>query len=120
MSTDDTNYDRGHREGGIDALLSEHGLHLSRINGSLEKNADRMGEMVAGMATMSGDIRAIMDRLDAAERTRIATAAALKDQEDARRSKSEDTWTPLQRTLAVIGATVALGALIIAWYTLVR
>lgn len=120
MSDSETPYERGHRQGSIDALLTEHGLHLSSINGSMDKTADKIGDLVQALNEVAGTQRAIIDRLDAAEATRIATAAALKEQEEARRDKSADAWTPLQRTIAVIGVIGVIGALVVGWLTLAR
>lgn len=115
--TENLEYERGHREGGIDARLAAYDLHFKDINGSIRDFTKEMGQLNSGMDGVRSDIRAILASLDAAERTRIATAQALKEQEEARRDKNTDSWTPLQRGMAVIAAVVGVVALVIAWYT---
>jgi hypothetical protein len=114
--TDNTDYDRGHREGGQDARMAAYDIHFRDINGSIRDFAKEMGELNSGVTGLRSDIRAILASMEAAERTRIATAAALKEQEEARRDKNTDSWTPLQRGLAVIAALVGVASLAIAWY----
>jgi hypothetical protein len=48
--------------------------------------------------------------------TRVATATALKDAEDARRGKSEQSWTPIQRVIGL----VALAESVLVIYGLIR
>ncbi len=52
--------------------------------------------------------------------TRVTTAAALKDAEEARRDKTEQSWSPLTRVLAVVGSLATLAGLGIAWYVATR
>jgi hypothetical protein len=58
------------------------------------------------------------DQAISRDATVVTTAAALKDAEDARRSTSERSWTPVARVLAFIGgasALVAVIAAVLAW-----
>jgi hypothetical protein len=98
-------FDRGHLAGEIAARLAGHDQHFAAINGSLDKIA-------AGLASQT-----LADQARADAVTRVATATALKDAEEARRDKGDQSWTPFQRAFAVVAA-VAAGVVI--WATLFR
>jgi hypothetical protein len=103
-------FDRGHLAGEIAARLAGHDQHFAAINGSLDKIA-------AGLASQTLAIQALADQARADAVTRVATATALKDAEEARRDKGDQSWTPFQRAFAVVAA-VAAGVVI--WATLFR
>lgn len=103
-------YDRGTVAGAIEARLAGHDKHFARINGSLERIADEMHTLnlnVQQLAdqTLSRDQR-LEDQAVSRDATVVSTAAALKDAEQARRDKSESTWTPFAR-IAVALSTIA-------------
>ena len=105
-------YDRGKTEGELAAKVAEQGTHLDKINGSMEKVAERLGDLVQGQQRLE-------QRMAADERTRIATAEALQEAEDARRqSESEKQqaadkrWSPLARLSLLVGVLVGLVTLL--------
>lgn len=104
----ESEFDRGHMAGGIAERLAGHDRHFSMINGSLAKIAEEMHEM-----TMA--VQRLGDQADANAKTVITTAAALKDAEEARRDKTEQSWSPVQKILAVIGVLVAVIGLFLAF-----
>jgi hypothetical protein len=109
MSEDRDAYDAGHTAGAIDARLAGHDAHFAKINGSIERVADEM----AGMKLL---LQRLADSADADRKTVVVTAAALKDAEEARRSTTNDRWSPWQKAIALItgaGALAALAALIL-------
>jgi phosphoserine phosphatase len=96
-------YDRGKVDGELVETVKGHGHHLARVNGSMEVVARTMAELVAGQ-------HRIDQRMEADERTRIATADALREAVDARRQAERDAevvrehrWTPWARTFATVG-----------------
>jgi hypothetical protein len=97
-------YDRGVAAGEIAARLADHDNHFKRINGSLTDVANELHGLVLAVQRLG-------DQAVHRDATVIATAAALKDAEAARRDKAERSWTPLTRIylmVAVVGAVVAL------------
>jgi hypothetical protein len=98
-------FDRGHMAGGIEARLAGHDRHFEAINGSLAKMADEMHLMTLGVQRLG-------DQAEAAAKTVVTTAAALKDAEEARRNATEQSWSPIQKALAVLGSLIAAAGLI--------
>lgn len=90
-------FERGSVAGKIEARLSDHDKHFAQINGSLE----RVGSELHGLKLA---VQRLGDQAVARDATVITTAAALKDADQARRDKSDVSWTPIQRIIAVIGA----------------
>jgi uncharacterized alpha-E superfamily protein len=96
-----------YRRGMVDQTLSEHAQHLAKINGSIDRFADEVGQLTLA-------IQRLADAADADRSTVKVTAEALEKAEQARRDKSEQGWTPLQRGLAVIGGLAAVIGAVIA------
>ncbi len=103
----DEDYDRGHVAGTIDARLAGHDKHFAEINGSLKDLAREMAKMVTAVQRLG-------DQAIARDATVVTTAAALKDAEEARRSKSENAWSPLTRISVVLGILAAIVGLYFA------
>lgn len=105
MSQPDDAYDRGHIAGEIAARLAGHDRHFEAINGSLADIANEMHALTLAVQRLG-------DQAISRDATVVTTAAALKDAEDARRAKGEQTWTPFARTIAVLGGLAALAAVV--------
>jgi hypothetical protein len=102
----ESEFDRGHTAGEIAARLEGHDRHFQTINGSLERIAGSLEQQTLA-------IQRLGDQAESAAKTVITTASALKDAEDVRRSKTEQSWSPVQKALAVIGAFVTVTGLIV-------
>jgi hypothetical protein len=113
MAQPDDAYDRGHIAGEIAARLAGHDQHFATINGSLADIAQELHKQTLAVQRLS-------DQAEANAKTVITTAAALKDAEDARRAKGEQSWTPFARLLAVLGGLAALAAVIGLYLALVH
>lgn len=98
-------YDRGVLAGEINARLAGHDAHFAAINGSMAK-------MAAEMHNLTLAVQRLGDQAVSRDATVLTTAAALKDAEDARRSKTEASWSPWQKLFAVLGAAAALAAVV--------
>jgi len=102
-------YERGHLAGEIAARLAGHDRHFDAINGHL-------ADLVAGQEEVRLAVQRLADQAVSRDATVVTTAAALKDAEDARRSRGEQTWTPIQRFIAVVTVfAVLLAAAVAAW-----
>ena len=112
MPQDDNAYDRGHAAGeiagDIAARLNRHDDHFTRINGSLEKMVLRFEEMIESDHTRTLAIQRLIDQQATSAREVVTTAKALKDTvdstatalkeaADARRTQTEQSFTPWQR-----------------------
>jgi hypothetical protein len=102
---DDGAYDRGVVAGELAQRLAGHDQHLARINGSMDRVADRLETLVSAVQRLS-------DATAADRATVITTAAALKDADEARRATEIRHWTPFQRGIAVIGAVGVIATII--------
>lgn len=100
-------YDRGRVDGDIAARLEAHDHHFDAINGSLAKLAQEMH-----LQTLA--VQRLGDQAEAAARTALATAAALKAADETRRAQSEQRWSPIQKLLAVVAGVAAIVATIVA------
>jgi hypothetical protein len=99
-------YDRGHAAGGIEARLDQYDLHFAAINGSVADTA-------AALTALSMQVQRLADQAVARDATVLTTAAALKDAEDARRAKSEQTWSPFQRIVAAVAGIAGIVAAVL-------
>jgi hypothetical protein len=102
-------YDRGAAAGEIAARLAGHDKHFAAINGSLADIAKEMHALTLAVQRLG-------DQAVSRDATVVTTAAALKDAEDARRSKDDRSWSPIARLFAGLGAAAALASLIGAVY----
>lgn len=106
-------YDRGVVAGGIEQRLAGHDKHFQLINGNLEKIATKLGEL-------SLAVQRLGDQAVARDATVVTTAAALKDAEEARRDKTEQSWSPVAKALAVLAVVATLAGLVMGAVTLTR
>lgn len=98
-------YERGVTAGEIAARLAGHDRHFASINGSLAQIADEMHALNMG-------VQRLADQAEAAAKTVVTTASALKDAQEARRDKATQTWSPMAKLATVLGSLSALAAVI--------
>ena len=89
---------------------------LARMEGTLNLVAfqvsslgPRVHDLEINSYRHSSQIQAIEQGMEAEARTRVSTALALKEADEARRTKDAETWSPFQRFMAVM--VCACGAL---------
>lgn len=115
---------RGTEEGRVAAVLAQHGQHLAKINGSMEKVANALEASNEEQHAMRMEMAKIRQQAAADADTRVALAAALEKAEQARREKdkdtaealrvkSDETWQPYAKALAVLVALVAVAGFIV-------
>jgi t-SNARE complex subunit (syntaxin) len=117
MPDETSEYARGVAAGAVLARLNAHDQHFDKINGSMERVAQSLHDLVAVdqqmlMAIQRQDDRAVADRA-----TVITTATALEKAEQARRDKSTSGWTPFQRVIAVVTVLAAVAGVIAYFVT---
>lgn len=100
---------------------------LARMEGKLDNLRDRVTELGPRVAKLEDRAKALEDvtlglSKDAAaeSKEKIALALALKEAEEARRNQSEQSWTPVQRFFATVGAIGVIVALVIQFYSTVK
>lgn len=102
-------YDRGAAAGRIEARLEQYDQHFAAINGSIADTARELHELTLAVQRLG-------DQAVSRDATVVTTAAALKDAEDARRSKDDQSWSPIARLFAGLAAAAALASLVGAVY----
>lgn len=98
---------------------------LARMEGKLDRVQDRVTELVPRVTRLEDRTKALEDKTlilsaDAAaeEAKKIALALALKEADETRRNQSEQTWTPIQRFMAILGGVGVASALAIQFYSI--
>lgn len=100
-------YGRAFEDGRVAALLTAHEGRLNKINGSQERTVEALEKLTLAVQRLS-------DQADAAATTAVTTAKALKDADEARRGRSEQSWSPFARVFAAVAALATLVGLYIA------
>jgi hypothetical protein len=100
---------------------------LARMEGKLDNLRDRVSELGPRVAKLEDRTKILEDvtlslAKDAAaeEQKKIALALALKEADETRRNQSEQSWTPVQRFFATVGAIGVVVALVIQFYSTVK
>jgi hypothetical protein len=99
-------YERGENAGRVDLTLIRHGQHLEKINGSQAAAVVLLQELKLGLELLSA-------KFDASIATELAKAKALKEAEEARRDKVDQSWSPFAKTFATLAAVAALVGVIV-------
>ena len=99
-------FERGHAAGALSERLAEHDRHFTRINGSMERIAAEMHELVLA-------VQRLADAAEADLTTALTLAAGLKDADQARRDSTEQHWSPVARLIAAVAAFAALASVIL-------
>ena len=96
-------------------------VQLTRIEGVLNLVAYRMDDIASTVKEHGEEISALKmftqrlsDDAKASRETALSLAKALKEADEARRDKSEQSWTPFQRSIAIISAVTAVTAIVIS------
>jgi hypothetical protein len=100
-----SDYDRGVAKGEVHARLAAHDHLFDAINGSI-------AQLVVGMNTVSVRIEKLSDGIIARDEKAAATAAALRDAEQARHEQAEAKWSIWQKMFAILSAFAAIGTVI--------
>jgi hypothetical protein len=105
---------RGEVSGKVDARLGDHDDHFHRINGSIDRMASAAELQAAAIQALVLVVQRLTDKMDASETRVIATAKALKEADEARRDKTDQSWSPLARWSLAVGIIAALIAIFYA------
>jgi hypothetical protein len=102
-------------------------LMLVRMEGKLDRVQDRVTELsprvskVEERTTKLEEFTLVLSKnADAEADKKIALALALKEAEDNRRNQSEQSWTPAQRMITILGGIGGAITLVIYFYSTVK
>ena len=100
---------------------------LARMDGKLDRIWDkfsdldpRVGKLEDRMKIQENLTLTLSKDAEAEKAKAEALAFALKEQDETRRNQSEQSWTPVQRFFAAVGAIGVIVALIIQFYSTVK
>ncbi len=100
---------------------------LARMEGKIDGIQDKVGDLVLRVAKVEDRqhdqetrIQTLALDAKAEEAKKIALALALKEADETRRTQSEQTWTPVQRFMAILGSLIAAVTLSIYFYSTVH
>ena len=100
---------------------------LARMEGKLDRVQDQIGYLVPRVGrledrvdALENDTLVLTKNAEAEEAKKIALALALKEADETRRNQSEQTWTPIQRFMAILGGLGVASALVIQFYSMAR
>lgn len=111
-------FDRGHTAGEIAEQLRRHENHLAKINGSTEKTAVALVALNDTQQQMALQLQRLGDQMESSARTVVATAAALKEADEARRNADDRSWSPFARAFAAVAALAAVATIVGLVWTL--
>jgi t-SNARE complex subunit (syntaxin) len=120
VSGEQSEYDRGVAAGSVLSRLDSHDKQLARINGSMERVADKLAKLESLDQAMLLAVQRLGDAASADRATVVTTAEALEKAEAARRDKTESRWSPMARLITVIVAIAVVAGVVIAWISLTR
>lgn len=97
---------------------------LARMEGKIDRVKDRVEELIPRVTKIEDRLTAqeiltlsLSKDAEAEEAKKIALALALKEADETRRNQSEQTWTPVQRAMVILGGVVGAAALIIQYFS---
>jgi hypothetical protein len=100
---------------------------LARMEGKLDLVQYRVVDLLPRVSRLEDRTSALEDQTlvlsknaEAEEAKKIALALALKEADETRRNQSEQTWTPIQRFMAILAGAGAVVALIIQYYSTIH
>jgi hypothetical protein len=95
-------------------------VQLARMEGTLNLVADRVSGLMTRVDRHEVDLgelksatQTLSERMAAEATKAIALASALKEADEARRTKSETTWSPFAKTITAMAGLVGIASLYI-------
>lgn len=100
---------------------------LARMEGKLDRVQDRVMDLVPRVGKLEDRADALENltlilskNADAEEAKKIALALALKEADETRRNQSEQSWTPIQRFMAILASTIGAVSLALYFYSIAK
>lgn len=100
---------------------------LARMEGKLDGVSYRVGELIPRVSKIEDRLTAqeiltlsLSKDAEAEEAKKIALALALKEADETRRNQSEQSWTPIQRFMAILASIIGAVSLALYFYSIVQ
>lgn len=100
---------------------------LARMEGKLDRVKDRVDELIPRVGKIEDRLKiqedmtlALSKDAAAEEAKKIALALALKEADETRRNQSEQSWTPIQRFMAILASIIGAVSLAIYLYSTIN
>jgi hypothetical protein len=104
----------------VPVMLARMEGKIDIVNVRLDDIIPRVGK-IEDRLKVQEDLTLTLSKDAQAEKAKAeALAFALKEQDEARRNQSEQTWTPFQRLMTVLAGVVGVAGLIILFYSTVH
>jgi predicted nuclease with TOPRIM domain len=111
MDANPAEFDRGVAAGEVSQRLKSLEGHNDKLNGSLDKIADKLGGLTLAVQRLDDRMKANQETVattaEAVEKERDATATAVEKVRTTTRDAAELRWSPLARITAAVGALAA-------------
>jgi hypothetical protein len=98
----------------IPVVLARMEGKLDRVNDKVDNIVPRVGKLEDRVDALENDTLVLTKNAEAEEAKKIALALALKEADETRRNQSEQSWTPIQRFMAILASII--GAVTLAIY----
>lgn len=93
---------------GVLNLVAE---RISNLGGRVDSHENQIGTIKSDVSELKSQTQTLKEGADADKKTAVALALALKEADETRRTKTEQTWTPVQRISVVVAAVASLIAI---------
>ena len=90
---------------GVLNLIAERGINTDR---RVDGHASEIGSMKVSISNLQSETQTLREGADADKKTAVALALALKEADETRRTKSEQSWSPITRLFAVLTTVATL------------
>lgn len=100
---------------------------LARMEGKLDRVNDKVDDVLPRVSKLEDRADALENvtliltkNAEAEEAKKIALALALKEADETRRNQSEQSWSPVQRFMAILASIIGAVTLAIYLYSTIR
>jgi hypothetical protein len=100
---------------------------LARMEGKLDLVNVRVNDLIPRVGAIESRLTAqeiltlsLSKDAEAEEAKKIALALALKEADETRRNQSEQSWTPIQRFMAILASIVGAVSLALYFYSILK
>jgi hypothetical protein len=104
----------------IPVVLARMEGKLDRVNDKVDNIVPRVGKLEDRVDALENDTLVLTKNAEAEEAKKIALALALKEADETRRNQSEQSWTPIQRFMAILASIIGAASLAIYIYSIVK
>lgn len=94
----------------MEGVLNVVAERVTNLGGRVDSHDREIGSVKLDVSELKSQTQTLKEGADADKKTAVALALALKEADETRRTKSEQTWTPFQRGVVLVsGIAGAVG-----------